>query len=189
MALLTGLRSDLFLIVGLGNPGTEYLYTRHNAGFLFLDYFSQSEKFPAFRARFDSLCSEYVLFGNKIILQKPQTFMNLSGRAVGQIVSFYKLDPEHVIVFHDDIDLQPFDVRVKLGGGHGGHNGLKSIDSTIGRNYWRVRLGVGRPLFKEQVADYVLSRLSKTDLEKLVFDIFPEVSMLLISKFLRNQPQ
>jgi PTH1 family peptidyl-tRNA hydrolase len=178
----------MFLIVGLGNPGAEYLYTRHNAGFIFVDYFSESEKFPAFRGRFDSLCSENILFGNKVILQKPQTFMNLSGRAVGQIVSFYKISPEKIIVFHDDIELQPFDVRIKFGGGHGGHNGLKSIDSTIGKDYWRVRLGVGRPSIKEQVVDYVLSRFPKTELEKFVFDIFPETSTLFVNKFLRNQP-
>ncbi|MDR1034795.1 MAG: aminoacyl-tRNA hydrolase, partial [Holosporales bacterium] len=136
----------MLLVIGLGNPGSKYMYTRHNAGFLFVDYFSESEKFPAFRTRFDSMCSECILLGEKVILQKPQTFMNLSGRAVGQLVSFYKLNPEQIIVFHDDIDLQPFDVKIKLGGGHGGHNGLRSIDEAIGRNYWRVRFGIGRPL-------------------------------------------
>jgi PTH1 family peptidyl-tRNA hydrolase len=173
-------------MIGLGNPGDEYRYTRHNAGFLFIDYFAETEKFPVFRTKFDSLYVERVISGEKVILQKPQTFMNLSGRAVGQIVSFYKLPPEHIIVFHDDIDLQPFDVKVKFGGGHGGHNGLKSIDGTIGRDYWRVRIGIGRPILKEQVADYVLSRFSKIEFGKFESEIFSQIASLVLNKFLER---
>jgi PTH1 family peptidyl-tRNA hydrolase len=183
----------MFIIVGLGNPGAEYLFTRHNIGFMFLDYSAGTLNFSGFKSKFESLYSDRTIDLNcligsptkgqapqgtsptaianhpseRIILQKPQTFMNLSGRAVGQLVSFYKIDTKNVIVVHDDIDLEPLDVRIKFGGSNGGHNGLRSIDGTIGKEYWRIRIGVGRPPLKEQVADYVLSSFSKDELKSL----------------------
>ncbi|MDR0640279.1 MAG: aminoacyl-tRNA hydrolase [Holosporales bacterium] len=173
----------MFLLVGLGNPGAEYRYTRHNIGFLFLDYLASSEKFPDFKPRFESLCSAGQINGEKVILQKPQTFMNLSGRAVGQLAGFYEIPSEHVFVFHDDIDLSPFDVRIKKGGSSGGHNGLRSIDPVIGRDYWRVRIGVGRPETKDQVTNYVVSNFMKKDYEHFETVVFPEISKMLLERF------
>jgi PTH1 family peptidyl-tRNA hydrolase len=123
---------------------------------------------PEFKAKRCSLCSEKVVNGAKVIIIKPQTFMNLSGRAVAEVVSFYKIQTSNIFVIHDDIDLNPCEVRVKFAGGHGGHNGLRDIDRCIGKNYWRVRVGVGRPSTKDLVADYVLSPFYNDELTRIV---------------------
>ncbi|MDR1234252.1 MAG: aminoacyl-tRNA hydrolase [Holosporales bacterium] len=173
----------MFLLVGLGNPGIEYRYTRHNIGFLFIDYLAESERFPDFQSKFESLCSIGAVRNDKVIMQKPQTFMNLSGRAVGQIVTFYKINPDRVFVFHDDIDLEPFDIKIKIGGSSRGHNGLRSIDQAIGKDYCRIRIGVGRPQSKEQVADYVVSKFRTEEYEHFVEEVFHEISNMFMSRF------
>lgn len=162
----------MFLIVGLGNPGLDYAYTRHNAGFMLADHLAYAFGFPDYKSKFDSLYSERLLNKfSKVIIQKPQTFMNLSGKAVSQIVSFYKIPTENIFVIHDDLDLPPLDVKIKFSGSNGGHNGLKDIDKFIGTKYWRIRIGIGRPQSKDQVPQYVLSPFYKDELS----DILPKV--------------
>ena len=162
----------MFLIVGLGNPGLAYAYTRHNVGFLFIDQFAYDRGFPKFSPKFHSLYAEKIIDGEKFILQKPQTFMNLSGNAVSQMVSFYKIPTENIMVIHDDIDLDPLDVKIKFAGSNGGHNGLKDIDRAIGKNYWKLRIGVGRPASKDDVSNYVLSEFYKDELTELMTNVF-----------------
>ncbi|MDR3224647.1 MAG: aminoacyl-tRNA hydrolase [Holosporales bacterium] len=166
----------MFLIVGLGNPGLAYAYTRHNAGFMFADYLASYLAFPDFKEKTDLAYTGKVIEGRKVIIMKPQTFMNLSGRAVVKIVSYYKIDSSNIFVVHDDIDLPLFDVRIKFAGSHGGHNGLRDIDSAIGKNYWRIRIGVGRPPSKDQVANYVLSSFNNDDIPKIIDKIFEPIS-------------
>jgi PTH1 family peptidyl-tRNA hydrolase len=154
--------------VGLGNPGLAYLYTRHNVGFMFADCLVRELGAPEFKAKGCALRSEKIVDGVKVIIMKPQTFMNLSGRAVAEVVSFYKIQPSDVFVIHDDIDLNPCEVKVKFAGGHGGHNGLRDISERIGKDYWRIRVGVGRPPTKDLVADYVLSTFYNDELTRVV---------------------
>lgn len=151
------------LIAGLGNPGAKYAGHRHNIGFMALDHIAGDHGFPPWRARFQGQVSEGRLGGEKVILIKPETFMNLSGQSVGEAMRFYKLTPADVIVFHDEIDLAPGKCRVKWGGGHAGHNGLRSIHQHIGADYGRVRLGVGHPGDKARVPGYVLHDFAKAD--------------------------
>jgi PTH1 family peptidyl-tRNA hydrolase len=165
----------MFVIIGLGNPGLAYAYTRHNVGFLLVDHLAYSLGFPEFTSKFDSLCSEKSIDSLKIMIQKPQTFMNLSGRAVFKLVSFYKILTENIFVVHDDIDLEPLKVRIKFSGSSGGHNGIKDIDKYIGNNYWRIKIGVGRPQSKEQVAAYVLSSFYKDEITSLIQDVFSKI--------------
>ena len=158
----------MFLIVGLGNPGVEYQGTRHNVGFMVADALAETYKFSVFKSKFDGLIAEGSIGGEKCFLLKPQTYMNLSGNSVLKAAAFYKILPENIVVIHDDMDLQPGQIKAKLGGGTGGHNGLKSIDSHIGQNYNRIRLGVGHPQATgEAVVNHVLSRFSKADAEIL----------------------
>lgn len=162
----------MFLIVGLGNPGNEYAETRHNVGFMAADCLAEKYNFSPFKAKFDGLVAEGMIDGEKVLLLKPQTFMNLSGNAVVKATSFYKILPQKVIVIHDDMDLQPGQIKAKCGGGAGGHNGLKSIDAHIGPNYNRIRIGVGHPNGRgEEVVNHVLSRFSKADKELLLKDL------------------
>ena len=133
------------LFVGLGNPGAEYAFNRHNVGFMAADAIAATHGFPAWRKRFQGLAAEGRLGREQVLLLKPQTFMNESGRSVGEAVRFYKLDLADVIVFHDELDLVPGKVRVKAGGGVAGHNGLRSITAHIGNDYVRVRIGIGHP--------------------------------------------
>ncbi len=147
----------MLLLVGLGNPGSEHALNRHNYGFLVLDTIVEEYGFSSWRSKFQALISEGKLSGEKILAMKPQTYMNLSGDAVAQALRFYKLDPEDVLVIHDDLALEPGKVRVKKGGGTGGHNGLNNIDSHIGPDYRRVRIGIGHPGNKARVEKYVLS--------------------------------
>ncbi len=174
----------MFLIVGLGNPGLAYAYTRHNVGFLFVDHFAYDLGFPEFKPKFSSLYSEKTIDSEKFILQKPQTFMNNSGNAVISMASFYKIPPENIFVIHDDIELAPGDLKIKFAGGHGGHNGLRDIDRAIGKNYWRVRIGVGRPLLKEEVSNYVLSGFYEEEITKVLPKIFHTLDDELINLIL-----
>ena len=164
------------LIIGLGNPGRKYISTWHNLGFVAIDELRElvgGDKFKK-SAKFQAEIATGNIGDEKLILAKPQTFMNNSGQAVGEIARFYKIPTEDVIVLHDDIDLVFGKIKVKQGGGHAGHNGLRSIDSHIGKEYWRVRFGVSHPGNADDVADYVLNNFSKQEqqeVERLAADI------------------
>ncbi|PTX01232.1 aminoacyl-tRNA hydrolase [Pararhodobacter aggregans] len=151
------------LFVGLGNPGAQYAQNRHNIGFMALDRIAGDHGFGPWKARFQAQVSEGRLGGDKLVLFKPQTFMNLSGQAVGEAMRYLKLSPADVVVFHDELDLAPGKLRLKEGGGHAGHNGLRSIHQHIGEAYGRVRLGIGHPGHKDRVAGYVLHDFAKAD--------------------------
>jgi PTH1 family peptidyl-tRNA hydrolase len=153
----------MLLLVGLGNPGPEYARNRHNVGFMAVDEIVRRHGFGPWRKRFQGQTCEGMVAGEKVLALQPQTYMNLSGQSVGEAMRFFKLIPEQVVVFHDELDLPQGKVRVKKGGGHGGHNGLRSIDDHIGKDYWRVRLGIGHPGQKELVTGYVLHDFAKAD--------------------------
>jgi len=154
----------MLLLVGLGNPGPRYAYNRHNVGFMALELIRKRYGFSATRNRFEGETSEGTVGGERILALKPMTFMNESGRAVGAAANFHKIPAEDVIVLHDEIDLAPGKVRAKRGGGHAGHNGLRSIAAHIGPDFRRVRLGVGHP-GKEHVLGHVLADFSAEDKE------------------------
>ena len=165
----------MFLIVGLGNPGAEYSGTRHNVGFMAADALHENYAFGTFKNKFDGLIAEGKIGNEKVYLLKPQTFMNLSGNSVVKAASFYKILPQNIVVIHDDMDLPVGKLKAKLGGGAGGHNGLKSIDAAITPNYNRIRIGVGHPQgHGEDVVNYVLGGFSKADKET----IFSEIDMI-----------
>ncbi len=145
----------MLLLVGLGNPGSEHRRQRHNVGFMALDAIAERHNFQPFKKRFQGEIAEGVLEGTKTLLLKPQTYMNLSGKSVGEAAHFYKLPPAQVVVAHDELDLAAGKIRMKAGGGHAGHNGLRSIDAAIGPNYRRLRIGIGHP-GKDLVLGYVL---------------------------------
>ena len=151
------------LFVGLGNPGAKYAGNRHNIGFMALDRIAADHGFSPWKKGFQGLAAEGRLGGEKVVLLKPETFMNLSGQAVQAAVTFYKLQLADVTVFHDELDLAPGKCRVKQGGGHAGHNGLRSIHQHLGEAYGRVRLGIGHPGHKDAVAAYVLHDFAKAD--------------------------
>lgn len=151
--------SSIRLIVGLGNPGREYESTRHNAGFWWVDELAHSQNLN-FRneAKFYGLMARGRLHGQEVFLFKPQTFMNVSGRAVGALAQFHKIEPAEILVAHDELDLQPGVARLKLGGGHGGHNGLKDIIAHLGsKDFWRLRIGIGHPGERAEVVNFVLN--------------------------------
>ncbi len=149
------------LLVGLGNPGAKYEGNRHNVGFMAVDAIHDRHGFGPWKAKFQGHVADGAIGGQKLMALKPTTFMNESGRAVGEALRFYKLDPADVIVIYDELDLAPTRLKVKQGGGHGGHNGLRSIDAHIGKDYWRVRIGIGHPGDKARVSGHVLSDFSK----------------------------
>ncbi|WP_140984995.1 aminoacyl-tRNA hydrolase [Asticcacaulis tiandongensis] len=157
----------MYLIVGLGNPGGQYAKNRHNIGFMFIDELIRSSGFGPERNKFQSVMSEGTVQTAKgpvkALALKPQTYMNLSGNAVKEAAAFYKIDPDHIIVYHDELDLAPGRLRMKLGGGHAGHNGLRSIMSHLGPNFVRARMGIGHPGQKELVHSWVLSDFYKAD--------------------------
>ena len=151
------------ILVGLGNPGAKYEKNRHNIGFMAVNEIANAHGFAPWRSKFQGQMTEGRLGSQKVILLKPETFMNLSGQSVGDAMRFYKLSAADVIVFHDELDLAPGKCRVKTGGGHAGHNGLRSIHQHIGEAYHRVRLGIGHPGHKDWVAGYVLSDFAKSE--------------------------
>lgn len=153
--------SAMKLFVGLGNPGAKYAGNRHNIGFMALDRIAADHGFPPWRRAFQGQLTEGRLGAEKLVLLKPETFMNLSGQSVRAALDFYKLDLSAMTVFHDELDLIPGKARVKQGGGHAGHNGLRSIHGHLGDAYARVRLGIGHPGHKEAVAGYVLHDFAK----------------------------
>jgi peptidyl-tRNA hydrolase, PTH1 family len=159
------------LIVGLGNPGREYEDTRHNVGFWWVDELAQAQKISfKSEAKFHSLTGRGTAHEHEVLLLKPQTFMNHSGRAVGALAQFYKIAPAEILVVHDELDLQPGIARLKMGGGHGGHNGLKDIITHLGtKDFWRLRLGIGHPGERTEVSNYVLGNPRAED-KKLIDD-------------------
>ncbi|GAB5467846.1 MAG: aminoacyl-tRNA hydrolase [Rhodospirillales bacterium] len=176
----------MHLLVGLGNPGARYAGNRHNIGFMALDRIVERHAFQPWRKRFQGLAAQGRIGGEPVLALKPQTFMNHSGRAVGEALRFFKLSAETLLVFYDELDLAPGRVRVKRGGGAGGHNGIRSIDAQIGKDfgkdYWRVRLGIGHPGDKERVLGHVLSDFAKSDkdwLEPLLDALAQETPRLL----------
>lgn len=173
----------MFLAVGLGNPGADYEKTRHNVGFMAADVIVSRFRFSPYRQKFDALVSEGQIEGEKVLVLKPQTFMNLSGNAVVKAALFYKILPENIVVIHDDLDLTLGQMKAKRGGGSGGHNGLKSLDSHLTNDYNRIRMGIGHPEHKgQEVIDYVLGRFSKEELQEIekCLDLVPEALETLI---------
>lgn len=156
------------IIAGLGNPGGQYARNRHNIGFMAVDEIHRRHSgFSLWRARFQGEVSEGTIGGEKVMLLKPMTYMNESGRSVGEAMRFYKLEPADILVIYDELDLPPAKFRMKTGGGHGGHNGLRSITAHIGDAYRRLRLGIGHPGDKKLVSNYVLGDFAKVDGEWL----------------------
>jgi peptidyl-tRNA hydrolase, PTH1 family len=160
----------LRIIVGLGNPGPEHLVTRHNAGFWFVDLLARrhSGEFRDYR-KFSGETAKINIDGQEIVLLKPTTYMNRSGLSIRQLSDFYKIKPEDILVAHDELDLPVGTVRLKQGGGHGGHNGLRDTIAHIGETFWRMRLGIGHPGNKAEVIDYVLTRAPRAE-EDLILD-------------------
>ncbi|KGJ04141.1 peptidyl-tRNA hydrolase [Paracoccus halophilus] len=157
----------MILIVGLGNPGMKYAQNRHNIGFMAADRIAGDHGFGPWRSRFQGEFAEGRLADRRVALLKPATFMNLSGQSVGEAMRYLKLEPADVIVLHDELDLASGKVRLKTGGGHAGHNGLRSIHQHIGEAYRRLRIGIGHPGHKDRVAAYVLSDFAKAEQEGL----------------------
>jgi PTH1 family peptidyl-tRNA hydrolase len=172
----------MLLLVGLGNPGAEYAKNRHNIGFMALQAIAGRYDFGPFRKKFHGLIAEGAIGGEKVLALKPETFMNDSGRSVIAAAAFYKIPPEDIIVLHDEIDIAAGKVRVKRGGGHAGHNGLRSIHAHIGPDYGRVRIGVGHPGDKDEVPGHVLEDFAKADagwVEKALGVISEHAGLLL----------
>jgi PTH1 family peptidyl-tRNA hydrolase len=153
----------MLLIAGLGNPGPQYARNRHNVGFMAADAIARRHSFSGFSKKFRGEIAEGTLAGEKALIIKPMTFMNLSGDSVGEAMRFYKLSPSDIIVIHDELDLAPGKLKLKVGGGHGGHNGLKSIDAHCGKDYKRLRIGIGHPGHKDRVNPHVLGDFAKAD--------------------------
>lgn len=155
------------LWVGLGNPGAQYALHRHNVGFMAVDAIAAVHGFAASAKKFQGWLSEGRVGGTKVLLLKPATFMNDSGRSVGEAMRFYKLAPDALTVFHDELDLAPMKVKVKQGGGTAGHNGLRSIGQHLGQEFRRVRIGIGHPGHKDRVTGHVLGNYAKSEMDPL----------------------
>ncbi|RXZ66177.1 aminoacyl-tRNA hydrolase [Pelagerythrobacter rhizovicinus] len=152
---------------GLGNPGPQYALHRHNVGFMACDVIAEMHDFGPVQKKFSGWVQEGRIGGDKVLLLKPATYMNESGRSVGEALRFYKLGTEALTVFHDELDLAPFKVKVRTGGGLAGHNGLRSIDKHLGPDFRRVRIGIGHPGHKDRVTGHVLGNYAKAELEDL----------------------
>ena len=152
---------------GLGNPGAQYAMHRHNVGFMAADVIAETFSFGPWKTRFQGLASEGRIGSDKILLVKPATFMNESGRSIGEAMRFFKLEPKDVTVFYDELDIDPFRVKVKRGGGAAGHNGIRSTIAHIGEEFRRVRLGIGHPGHKDRVTGYVLGNFAKAETDDL----------------------
>jgi len=172
----------MILLVGLGNPGGKYAKNRHNIGFMALDNIVQRHSFGPWRTKFQGQMCEGTVNGVKVLALMPETFMNESGRSVGAAARFYKIDPENIVVMHDELDIAFTKIKVKIGGGHGGHNGLRSIDAHMGKNYKRLRLGIGHPGSKEKVHSHVLGDFAKaevTELDKMLDTVCQHIGAIL----------
>lgn len=164
----------MHLIVGLGNPGTQYELTRHNVGFMFLDQLAESAGSQFSQTKFNSLVTRVTWKGFDVLLMKPQTFMNLSGTSVLEAVQFYKLPPSNLIVVFDDLDQAAGAVRLRVGGGHGGHNGVRDILARWGQDsFYRIKIGIGKPEHKSATANYVLGKFSAAELDDILKNSFP----------------
>lgn len=171
-----------WLIAGLGNPGREYELNRHNIGFLAVDQLADKYGQGAEKSAFKGLVQSGSINGKAVLFLKPQTFMNLSGESVGAAMRFYKIPIENVIVLHDELDITAGTVKIKQGGGHAGHNGLKSIDQHAGNNYWRMRLGIGHPGEKHRVTGHVLGNFTHDEmdwLEPMLLDLVDNFPLML----------
>ena len=169
------------LLIGLGNPGGAYAHNRHNIGFMAADEIVRRHSFSPWRSKFQGQVAEGTIDGERVLALKPETFMNLSGQSVAAAARFHKISLAEIIVFHDELDLPPGKLRVKCGGGAGGHNGLKSIDAHLGNEYWRVRLGIGHPGDKSLVHNWVLGNFAQSDqtwLDPLLENVAREVPLL-----------
>lgn len=179
------------LVIGLGNPGSEYQNTRHNAGFLALDYLASSHNCTWQKStKFDAEITNFIHDGKKIHLLKPMTYMNLSGKSAQLVKSYYKLDISDIIVIYDELDLALGSLKHKIGGGSAGHNGIKSIDSTIGKDYNRIRIGIGRPDNGMDPSDYVLGKFSKDErmnLDEIIYNIDRHFDLLSKSEYTEFQ--
>ncbi|KRB50846.1 peptidyl-tRNA hydrolase [Rhizobium sp. Root708] len=172
----------MLIIAGLGNPGSKYAGNRHNIGFMAVDAIYRRHSFSPWSKKFKAEISEGELGGEKVLLIKPQTYMNLSGESVGEAMRFYKLQPSDIVAIYDELDLPPAKARLKTGGGHGGHNGIKSLDAHCGKDYRRLRLGIGHPGVKELVQHHVLGDFAKADqswLEPLLDTLADNADMLV----------
>jgi PTH1 family peptidyl-tRNA hydrolase len=175
----------MYLLVGLGNPGSKYAGNRHNVGFMAVDEIVRRHGFSAWRKRFQGEVAEATIAGEKVMALKPMTYMNESGRAVGEAVRFFDIDPAQVIVFYDELDLEPGKVRVRFGGGAAGHNGIRSLIAHVGPHFQRVRLGIGHPGDRNMVHPHVLSDFAKSDrdwLAKLIDAVAEHVPLLIAGK-------
>jgi len=171
------------ILAGLGNPGAKYAGNRHNIGFMAVDRIAARHGFGPWRARFQGELAEGRLGGDKVLLLKPQTYMNNSGQAVGEAMRYFRLDPGDLTVFHDELDLAPGRLRVRMGGGHAGHNGLRSVHAHVGEGYGRVRLGIGHPGDKAKVAGYVLHDFAASDRDWLepLLDAIADAAPMLVA--------
>lgn len=174
----------MILLVGLGNPGPEYEHNRHNIGFLAVDEIARRHRFPPFRQKFQGDITEGTIAGERVLILKPRTYMNESGRSVAAAAQFYKVGPADIIVLHDELDIPPARLKVKTGGGHAGHNGLRSIDAHMGPEFHRVRLGIGHPGSKDLVHNWVLGNFAKADGDWLrdLFDGIAQSADKLVQK-------
>ncbi len=177
----------MWLLVGLGNPGPDYAGHRHNVGFMAVDALAETLGIRAFSAKFQSESATAECAGEKLVLLKPQTYMNHSGRAVQAAMAFYKLKPENVIVLYDELDLPVGKIRIKKAGGANGHNGIKDIDAAIGQDYWRVRIGINHPGTAAQVHGHVLSNFSKE--ERKVVDVVLSAVVKYFPLFWQHSPE
>lgn len=165
----------MWCLAGLGNPGASYAGHRHNAGFMAVDALAEQSDSPNFSKKFHGLAAKTSLGGEQLLLLKPETYMNESGRSLQAAMTFFKIPPEKVIVLHDELDLPTGHIRIKQAGGHGGHNGLRSIDAAIGKDYWRVRIGIGHPGDKNRVHDYVLSNFTAEE-QSVIGPVFEDIA-------------
>jgi PTH1 family peptidyl-tRNA hydrolase len=171
----------MLLLVGLGNPGLKYAANRHNIGFVTVDAIARRHGFGSWRRKFQSEVAEGSLGGAKVLALKPQTYMNDSGRAIGEAARFFQIAPDNIVVLHDELDLPLGKVRAKTGGGHAGHNGLRSIEAHVGPDFHRIRLGIGHPGEKALVHHYVLDDFTKAELalaEDLVHAVAVEADLI-----------
>ena len=177
----------MYLLVGLGNPGTKYCYNRHNIGYMVIDHLAKRYELPSFKKKTKSSFSLGLIESYKVILLKPITYMNLSGESILEIKTFYNIDIDNVFVFHDEIDLRLGEIKVKKGGGHNGHNGLKSIDDCVGSSYHRVRIGIDRPIVdriqnkRDIVSKWVLTNFTETEKKNIVYKNLNFISNNLVN--------
>jgi len=182
----------MYLLVGLGNPGTKYSYNRHNIGYMVIDHLAKNYELPSFKKKTKSSFSLGLIDSYKVIFLKPTTYMNLSGESLLEIKSFYNISIENIFVFHDEIDLKLGEIKIKKGGGHNGHNGLKSIDNCIGSSYHRIRIGVDRPIVdrmqnkKDVVSKWVLTDFTKIEKENIIHKKLNFISDNLVNLILKE---